>query len=317
MLDLWCAVAALAPFAEDRSTAAFKYPPVPPHGVKLAIAVKYGSGAPTELAPIGDIAVSTSRAMTMVSSTPGVKTESMLFAARYVPVPENLGMYGCDEAGRIWIRWALCSKQPLNAHKLNVPVPLPAAEKPQSYLDRYAESKAAELQELYEQSLKAEDVNEVNRQALVAASDDGGVGVSKVDAQNTARSSARVMAAMVVGRARQSMLLKKLRSLKASADAVLDRGLSDNSGTDAGETEDDELLDSDSERDVHSYDEDNDASYSDSDGSGSDSNSITDKRQGREKSLVRAHDVSDVDSEPSSMGSKSTYRGSEDSGDFC
>jgi hypothetical protein len=88
---MFVSLAAISLFIDDKGEGESRYPQNPSHGMKLALAIKLGSCKLGNMPPIGDIAVSTTRALSMMTKSQGVMTEGMLFAARYVPLPENLG----------------------------------------------------------------------------------------------------------------------------------------------------------------------------------------------------------------------------------
>jgi hypothetical protein len=83
----------LSALLEDRLPSSVTAPKAPRAGVRLCLAVKYGTGAPSRHAAVGDLSFSVSLLTRRQLGLPAkvVPTESMLFAAHYCPLPEEVG----------------------------------------------------------------------------------------------------------------------------------------------------------------------------------------------------------------------------------
>jgi hypothetical protein len=77
----------------DTLPASMPVPKLPPLGFRLALAVKFGLGTSTRHAPVSDLALSVSHAtrLAMETTHKDLKSDQMLFAARYCPLPQCLG----------------------------------------------------------------------------------------------------------------------------------------------------------------------------------------------------------------------------------
>lgn len=77
----------------DTLPASMPIPKLPPLGFRLALAVKFGMGTHLRHAPISDLALSVPHAtrLAMETTHKDLKSEAMLFAARYCPLPQCLG----------------------------------------------------------------------------------------------------------------------------------------------------------------------------------------------------------------------------------
>lgn len=306
--------AAISDFLPDKGTEALVYPPEPKYGITFALAVKYGMGAADALAPIGDVAVSTSRALSLMTKSEGVKTEGMLFAARFTPLPENLGaawrsplvsvcaafpiyflcdvthtpspspstgVYGADDACRIWVRWGLSPSRPMHSRMMDVPEALPRVERRGNYLTRYEAAKRAELEASF-----AEVMGMAPREGPVVTHPAAATAKTAKQRVEAVKTRALAVAAMMKAKAAKTQLAAKVQTVRAALH--------------------DDVIESEDETDDESL---RGPPVSEEAASRARSDSGSEGSEGEETS------ESDSDSSVTSLGSKSTYRGSDDSAD--
>jgi hypothetical protein len=88
-------------FLSDALPVSVQPPASPPFNVTLCLAVKFGTGASGRKVPIGDLALSTPPHGTAARKPEDTLTAPMLFAARFMPLPEELGQCAPCSAGSL------------------------------------------------------------------------------------------------------------------------------------------------------------------------------------------------------------------------
>jgi hypothetical protein len=148
-------------------------------------------------------------------------------------------MFGADDGCRVWLRHGISSGHVLLRQQLSSPAVMDTPVRPakMSYPVRFEEAKRAELQAAYDAIMSDDGLAPAPARLKAEAP------LSAPGRVRSLQSAAGAFAAMLRGKTKESMLLKRIRDLRSASEAhqldegVFDDGMSDDNMSDDSDSE--------------------------------------------------------------------------------